>query len=119
MTGKPAAEDILSKKKSLPVVYAFEKARGPNVRRWRRSTPRRWSDEDAPSPRLAAGVGRAGYAQRMAEVYRDHALAELPSPDSGNAAHDGLRLLARYLVDRVYCQPAQAGPHKIRAAEVV
>ena len=28
MTGKPAAEDIYSKKKSLPIVYAFEKARG-------------------------------------------------------------------------------------------
>lgn len=104
VTGKPAAEDILSKKKSLPVVYAFEKARGPRRRVLEEVYAK--SVVEASDVAMVLGVldelGARAYAQRMAEVYRDHALAELPSPAEGNAAHDGLRLLARYLVDRVY-----------------
>ncbi len=104
VTGKPAAEDILSKKKSLPVTYAFEKARGPRRRVLEEVYAK--SMVDASDVALVLGVldelGARAYAQRMAEVYRDHALAELPSAGEGNAAHEGLRQLARYLVDRVY-----------------
>jgi len=104
VTGKPAAEDIVSKKKSLPVVYAFEKARGQR---------RKALEEVYDKPSLDAAdvqrvlellheVGARSYAQRMAEVYRDHALAELPPVEEGNTAQEGLRVLARYLVERVY-----------------
>ncbi len=104
VTGKPAAEDILSKKKSLPVVYAFEKARGV-----RRKTLEEIYAKSALEPEdvqtvlgLLQELGARGYALRMAEVYRDHALADLPTADQDNAAYDGLQLLARYLVDRIY-----------------
>ena len=75
-----------------------------------RSTPSRLvSDDDASHVLgLLDELGARAYAQRIAEVYRDHALAELPSPESGNAGDEGLRLLARHLVNRVYGQPAQA-----------
>lgn len=105
ITGKPAAEDIACKKKSLPIVYAFERARGAKRKALEEiySKPAIEEEEDK---RCVLGIldelGAKTYAQRMAEVYRDHALAELPPPDGEKPAQEGLRLLARYLVDRVY-----------------
>jgi geranylgeranyl pyrophosphate synthase len=82
----------------------FEKARGP-----RRKALEDTYAKTALEPEDVQAVlgilqelGARGYAQRMAEVYRDHALAELPVADQENAAHEGLQLLARYLVDRIY-----------------
>ncbi len=104
VTGKPAAEDILCKKKSLPVVYAFEKARGTRKKALDEIYAKPTIEaEDVPRVlELLGELGARAYTQRMAEVYRDHALAELPPADQGNPAQEGLRLLARYLVDRVY-----------------
>jgi geranylgeranyl diphosphate synthase, type I len=104
VTGKPAAEDILSKKKSLPVVYAFEKARGARRQALDETyaKPMIEPEDVARVLELLAEVGARAYTQRMAEVYRDHALAELPPAEMSNPAQDGLRLLASYLVDRVY-----------------
>ncbi|MBI2886447.1 MAG: polyprenyl synthetase family protein [Chloroflexi bacterium] len=102
--GKPTAEDVRSRKKSLPVVLAFSLA----------SAEQRRALEDAyVSPTLSEAqilrvleafdaLGVKGQAQRMAEDYLRRTLDALEATGLRNDALDQLREIARFAIEREY-----------------
>ncbi len=111
VTGKPVADDIRQKKKSLPIVYALEQGlgdRGQGLRAREQGLGEIYgkdvlSDEDM--RRVVAileGVKARQYAERLASDYHRRALAELEKTGIENEAQAMLRELARFLIERVY-----------------
>ncbi|HID86909.1 MAG TPA: polyprenyl synthetase family protein [Anaerolineae bacterium] len=101
VTGKSAVDDILSKKKTLPIVYALEQERGEELRAMYRREA--LSKEDVRAVlAILDEVGARGYAQRLAEGHRQRALAELERTGIKNEAQDRLRQLALFLTQRTY-----------------
>ena len=100
--GKPTASDIASKKKTLPIVYAL--GLGARGKALREIYGKEVLDEDDVQRVLGVldELGARDYAQRMAEGYRDRALAELEKTGIENEAQKGLRELAKFLTERVY-----------------
>lgn len=99
ITGKSSANDILRKKKSLPVVYGL--ARQPELVRiyaGETLTP----GDAARVLNLLEEAGARQFAQRLAEEHREAALAELARTGIENQAQAELRTLARFLVERTY-----------------
>jgi geranylgeranyl pyrophosphate synthase len=76
VTGKPAADDIARRKKSLPVVYALGQPSRPRLAALYRQEV--LSPDDVPQALdILDAAGAQTYAQGMAANYRDEALAEL------------------------------------------
>jgi geranylgeranyl diphosphate synthase type I len=101
VTGKPAADDLARRKKSLPVVYALGQPGGP----WLAALYRQEVLSPADVARALALLDEAGaraYAQGMAERYRDEALAELAATGLQNAAQEQLLTMAHFAVERAY-----------------
>jgi geranylgeranyl diphosphate synthase type I len=101
VTGKPAADDLARRKKSLPVVYALGQPGGP----WLAALYRQEVLSPADVHQALAvldGVGARAYAQGMAERYRDEALAELAATGVQNEAQEQLLTLAHFAVERAY-----------------
>jgi geranylgeranyl diphosphate synthase type I len=98
-TGKGVGEDIVNKKKSLPVVYALQKS--PRLREIYR-------DEQMDSARQLAvmevleEVSARQYAQDLAARHSDLALASLASIGVENPAQASLREMATYLLQRQF-----------------
>ncbi len=102
VTGKSAASDILAKKKTLPVLYAFqwESERGYTDLQ-RIYSQQTVSSEDIPA--VLALLDRAGaleYARRQAEEHQAKTLAYLDASQITHPAQDKLRELALSIVDR-------------------
>ncbi len=103
-TGKSTLIDIQEKKKSLPVIYALERAIGQE----RAGLVGMYSKEGMEPDDIAAvreildAVGAQAYAQGKAEEYYRQALAELEGLDLRSPAQDELRTLAAFLVERGY-----------------
>jgi geranylgeranyl diphosphate synthase type I len=106
VTGKPQAGDIRQRKKSLPIVYALQQEASLPVseRRIHKVYQRKVIDEEAVKVVLdgLTAVGARQHAQQMALDYHRRALAELEATGMENEGQDGLRELAKLLVNRKY-----------------
>lgn len=100
-TGKPAANDIRRRKKSLPVAFALESARGAAAERLRAifATPQVSEDDVAAVLTILDDLGARDHTERLADEYLQQALAEL-APVSGTHAGTILAALTRSLAQR-------------------
>jgi geranylgeranyl diphosphate synthase type I len=101
-TGKPAGEDILSRKKSFPVVYALEQAVGRDRERLLAAYAKpSMGSEDAAA--VGAVLERAGARARSEEAARQHtaeALRRLEGLDLVPARRRDLEAFAAYVTER-------------------
>ncbi len=104
VTGKPAADDIQQRKKTLPIVRALEEEKRSGVKNLREIYQRETIDEEAVEValKILEGLGARHYAEAMANDHYQQALAELDATGVGNEAQDDLRELAAFLVERTY-----------------
>lgn len=104
VTGKPVADDIVHKKKTLPIVYALGQGLGVRGKALRGIYCQEALDEK--DAQMVLGILDAldarGYAQGMAKHYRDLALAELERTGIENEAQAKLKELAVLLTERTY-----------------
>ena len=101
-TGKPSRSDIRRKKKTFPVIWAFDKAKGD----LRTDLLNFYRDGASVGSgittvlRVLKTVGAQTQAQKLAETYRDEALAAIKGlPLTASAAYD-LQELLNFLVER-------------------
>lgn len=101
-TGKPLGSDIRRRKKSLPIVYALEKAAGEAKAELANIYQNEVIGEDGAMAvlRILDVVEAQRYAQNMAEMYRDKALEEITGLALMPAARRDLEELAHFLVER-------------------
>ncbi len=103
-TGKSSVSDIQTKKKTLPVIYALEKATGPDRERLRhiyqKETVDRADVEDV--MRVLNKLNARSYAQDMSKKYYDEALAELNALDIPKPEKAELEAVASFILDRIY-----------------
>jgi len=112
VTGKPAADDIRQRKKTLPIVRALEeeqRAGGKGLPvlssiKVREIYQRETIGEEAVEAalKILEDLGARHYAEAMANDYYRQALAELGAAGAENEAQDDLRELAAFLVERTY-----------------
>lgn len=103
-TGKPMASDIKNKKKTLPVLYAFEKA-SKKDRKLLTDTYKKeeLSDDDVTTIlNVLEDVNARGASQEIASKFEREALEELNRTGIQNEAMDKLKTLANFLVNRTY-----------------
>jgi geranylgeranyl diphosphate synthase type I len=99
VTGKPAASDILQRKKTLPVIYALRAS--PDLREI--YTHDLEGERALPDVlEILDRVGARAYTERLADGYRAQALAELARTGSRNGFHGQLKKLAEFLTVRNY-----------------
>lgn len=103
-TGKPMASDIKNKKKTLPVLYAFEKAskkdRDILIDTYNKNE---LSDDDvAKILNVLEDTCARDAAQKIATKFEREALEELDQTGIKNDAMNKLRALTNFLVDRTY-----------------
>ncbi|MBC8264828.1 MAG: polyprenyl synthetase family protein [Anaerolineales bacterium] len=103
-TGKPAADDIRQRKKTLPIVRALEEEQKNEAKGLREIYQRETIDEEAVGValKILENLGARQYAEIMANDYYQQALAELDATGVENEAQDDLRELAAFLVERTY-----------------
>ncbi len=104
-TGKPKASDIRNKKKTLPVIYAMEKADEEKKNRLQEiysKTDRLSNDEVAEVLEILEETGAKEYAMKLAREYEDKALYELDSLGIENSSIEKIRVLTRFLITRSY-----------------
>jgi geranylgeranyl diphosphate synthase type I len=99
VTGKPVADDIRSRKKTLPVLYALTRPGAAGLTALH-AQPALTDVQVEEIKTLLAACGAREHAEQLADTYLERALAELeaaqPEPEAGEA----LRELARALVQR-------------------
>lgn len=110
VTGKPAHADILSRKKTLPVVYAWDQGLSVDASHSRRDAARTLMDvysSEAVSKEDVEGVLAAletlnarAYCQSLSAEYTDQALAALSSVSLSDMARGLLETLAGRLLGR-------------------
>ncbi len=97
VTGKSAATDILTKKKSLPVIYGLEHSPALyDIYRQERIT----MDQVPRVLALLDEVKAREFSQRQADEYRSAALAALASTKISNRATEQLRTIAEAMTNR-------------------
>ena len=102
--GKSTVTDVQEKKKSLPIVYALEKAAGrAKAQLVRTYSKEKIEPEDGVLVRdILDAVGAQAYVQEKAEEYYRQALAELDALSLRSPAQEELRTLAAFLIEREY-----------------
>jgi geranylgeranyl diphosphate synthase type I len=98
-TGKGVGEDIVNRKKSLPVVYAMQRSEG--LREIYRQVQMEPEQQLAVMEGLEA-VSARDYSLCMATQHLESAMATLEGTGIENAAQDRLKEIARFLLDREY-----------------
>jgi geranylgeranyl diphosphate synthase type I len=103
-TGKLLTGDIQRRKKSLPIVYALEKAEGEMKGEMVKVYQDQVIDPEGVATvlRILAAVEAQLYAQGIAEEYRDRALAEIERTMRLPWARHSLEELAHFLVKRKF-----------------
>jgi geranylgeranyl diphosphate synthase, type I len=97
LTGKSNASDLVTGKKSLPVLYALVK-NGPFARRWAEGPVH--LDEVSPLAGQLAEEGARLFTQETADQMTDLALQSLRMADPQGEAGDALYELAQKLINR-------------------
>jgi geranylgeranyl pyrophosphate synthase len=100
MTGKSAASDILSKKKSLPVLYGLSAS--PELARLYADKPQFDADDVDTAVRLLDAVDARRYTQQRESQFYQGALTALAESDLTSAATADLTQLAGTLFGRAY-----------------
>ncbi len=100
ITGKGVGEDIVNKKKSLPIVYALERGEGELQEIYRRQ--KIGPSELKTVMRILQNLGSQEYARRVAEEHWQSALDALERSGMQSRAQDRLRELALFLIERQY-----------------
>lgn len=103
VTGKSAADDILTKKKTLPVLYAlaWEAEQGYGDLAALYARPALGADDLSAALALLERAGARAYAQQKAQEHLHQTLAHLHSTGIVHPAQETLRELALSLVERV------------------
>ena len=103
-TGKSATGDIREKKKSYPVLVAFERAQAVDQEVLRRIYAQETlSDQDvADVLGILERCGAIAETDRIASEYFERALARLDATGIANPTQDKLRQLAAFLIRRAY-----------------
>lgn len=101
VTGKSAASDILSKKKSLPAIIGLNDPKHGETLRAIYSQAHLTQDDVARVRELLDAVGAREQAQRAADEYRAAALATLDQTKIKNRAMDRLREMVDVMTNRV------------------
>ncbi len=104
-TGKSTDNDLRRKKKTLPVVYLFNKSTGQRKEKLREyySKPGPLSDKEIEFMRESLDWAEAhNYAQNLAGIYREKSFSALHKIDISNQAQLELETIAKFLVDRSY-----------------
>lgn len=104
VTGKPVADDIRRRKKSLPVVHALGRENDPRTKRLRTLYAQEAFLEEEVAEALAivdASQSRP-YAEELARGHLEIALAELEAAGSRPEASEALREFAHFLIERAY-----------------
>ncbi len=102
VTGKPAADDIISRKKTLPVIHARQQARGRDAE----TLSRHYLGGPSPTPAIAEvteAIGRAGargYAEAASRRWCEAALAALAEASPAEPAGGSLRATVQSLLGR-------------------
>jgi geranylgeranyl diphosphate synthase type I len=96
-TGKAVGEDIVNRKKSLPVVYAMQHSEG--LREIYRQAQMDPEQQLAVMEALEA-VSARDHSLCMATQHLESAMATLESTGIANAAQDRLKEIARFLLER-------------------
>jgi len=101
-TGKPLGSDIRRRKKSLPIVYALEMAAAEAKTELANIYQNEVIDEKGTLAvlRILGSAGAQGYAQKLAESYRDKAREQIKGLVLMPAARRDLEEMARFLVER-------------------
>jgi len=104
VTGKPVADDIQQRKKTLPIVRALEEEQRTGGKGLREIYQRETIGEETVEAalRILEDAGARHYAQTMANDYYQQALAELDAVGVENEAQAVLRELAAFLIERTY-----------------
>lgn len=104
LTGKPAADDIRQRKKTLPIVRALEEEQRTGGQGLREIYQQETIDERAVEVALNVleNLGARRYAEAMANDHYQQALTELNATGMENEAQEDLRELAAFLVERTY-----------------
>jgi len=110
-TGKPKASDIINKKKTLPIIYGFEKSKklkeiyqkylSPNAKHWEEGIKMEKSDVIKVLSILEE-VNSLDYSQTIASQYEKEAIEELNKTGIKNNAMDELKTITEFLVKRDY-----------------
>jgi geranylgeranyl diphosphate synthase type I len=104
VTGKPVADDVRSRKKSLPIVFVLGQAGTSGAERLRALYAQETlSEADVTSAIAILDAGQARpYAEKLAHRHLEAALAELeaaqPEPEASEALHE----MAHFFIKRTY-----------------
>ena len=98
-TGKGVGEDIVSRKKSLPILYALQ--RSDELRRIYRRERMDAAQQEVVMERLESLSARE-YAREMAVKHLRLAVHTLEDTGKRNRAQEDLRRIAQFLLDRQY-----------------
>lgn len=104
ITGKPNTSDIQLKKKTLPVVYALEKAKGGDRERLQLIYQK---DEIGPADasdvmKILNRLDAQGYVQGTSDRHYRQALSELNATDLPPSVKEDLKAIASFLLKRQY-----------------
>lgn len=103
-TGKPKASDIKNKKKTLPIIYAFEKSSKTEKKLLVEIYKKEVLDDRNVSNvlKILERVKAHEYSKNMARKFEDVALKELSKTEIKSESMKKLRMLAKFLVKRKY-----------------
>jgi geranylgeranyl diphosphate synthase type I len=104
LTGKPLGSDIRRKKKSMPVVYVFQHAKG-SQRTELEDIYKNKEIGDADTDRVLSimkDLGSEEYAWKMARRFREDALADIQSVSLAQSDRQLFLEVADFLVERNY-----------------
>ena len=105
VTGKPAADDLRRRKKTLPVVYALGRAtEDERAARFRALYAQsQWTEETvAEAITLLEAVGAKAYTEQQARRHIEAAHAALQSVDAPPDSKQALQEMAQFMVERTY-----------------
>jgi geranylgeranyl diphosphate synthase type I len=104
LTGKPVADDIRRRKKSLPVLYVLGRPNDPHAARLRDL----YTQDTLSEQEVAEAVGildacqARTYAEELACQHLDSALSELETANPETEAGEALKEMAHFFIKRAY-----------------
>jgi geranylgeranyl diphosphate synthase type I len=104
VTGKPVADDIRNRKKSLPIVYVLGRPNHPDAERLRALYAQEVLSEEEVAEAVAIldNCQAKTHTEESARQHLETALAELDAINSEPEAGEALRELAHFLIKRNY-----------------
>jgi geranylgeranyl diphosphate synthase type I len=103
-TGKPRGSDIRNKKKTLPIIHAFQEAGEEQLRELKTVYQKeRLEEKDVATVlELLEAVGSRAYAEEAARRFEERAFQDLDATGIENEVMEKLRALTTFLVRRTF-----------------